>query len=135
TLTVVQGMQPGQRYVFDQRTICTIGRSDDCHLRLPKNFAHLDVSRHHCLLNIDPPQVRVRDLGSRNGTYVNGVKIGQRPMGQTPEEAAATELPEYSLHADDELQIGGTLLRVAVTGETIQALEGAEGSGRPGQKR
>ncbi|KYC36281.1 hypothetical protein WA1_52005 [Scytonema hofmannii PCC 7110] len=39
-------------------------------------------SRYHCLLDINPPDIRVRDFGSRNGTYVNGKKIGQRQPKQ-----------------------------------------------------
>ena len=34
--------------------------------------------RRHCLLDINPPDIRVRDFGSLNGTYVNGTMIGQR---------------------------------------------------------
>ena len=46
-----------------------IGRADDCHLQIPSRF----VSRHHCELIVDERdrQVRVRDLGSQNGTFVN----------------------------------------------------------------
>jgi len=126
TLTVVQGVQPGREYDFDGRMICTVGRAGDCSLQLPNDFIHLDVSRHHCLLDVDPPHVRVRDLGSRNGTYVNGIKIGQRPRGQTPEEAAAADLPEQPLHAGDELKVGSTVLRVVITGEDTPAPEAAE---------
>ena len=46
-----------------------IGRAEDCHLQLPSRF----VSRHHCELIVDDRDhlVRVRDLGSQNGTFVN----------------------------------------------------------------
>jgi pSer/pThr/pTyr-binding forkhead associated (FHA) protein len=46
-----------------------IGRAEDCNLRLPNRF----VSRHHCelLVNGRDHVVRVRDLGSQNGTFVN----------------------------------------------------------------
>ena len=33
------------------------------------------VSRHHCVLLVDGDTVFVRDLGSRNGTFVNGDRI------------------------------------------------------------
>jgi len=36
------------------------------------------------LLDINPPDIRVRDFGSKNGTFVNGEKIGQREAYQTP---------------------------------------------------
>ncbi len=44
-----------------------VGRSPDCDLQLN----HEQVSRHHCVILRDEYTVRVRDLGSRNGTLVN----------------------------------------------------------------
>ncbi len=46
-----------------------IGRAQDCHLQISSRF----VSRHHCELIVDERdhRVRVRDLGSQNGTFVN----------------------------------------------------------------
>lgn len=48
-----------------------IGRGDDCHMR-PNNEL---VSRHHCVFNLDDFSVRLRDLGSTNGTFVNDEQI------------------------------------------------------------
>lgn len=48
-----------------------IGREDDCHLRPNSDM----ISRHHCAFTIDDYAVRLRDLGSTNGTYVNGERI------------------------------------------------------------
>jgi pSer/pThr/pTyr-binding forkhead associated (FHA) protein len=45
-----------------------VGREQDCHLR-PNNDL---VSRHHCVFLTDDYGVRLRDLGSTNGTRVNG---------------------------------------------------------------
>jgi pSer/pThr/pTyr-binding forkhead associated (FHA) protein len=45
-----------------------IGRAEDCDVR-PESDR---VSRHHCVFKVDEYTVRVRDLGSKNGTYVNG---------------------------------------------------------------
>jgi serine/threonine-protein kinase len=36
------------------------------------------ISRRHCELFYDPPQLRVRDLGSVNGTYINGRRLGEQ---------------------------------------------------------
>jgi len=47
-----------------------IGRETDCNLR-PENDL---ISRHHCVLRRDAYGLRVRDLGSKNGTFVNGQK-------------------------------------------------------------
>jgi eukaryotic-like serine/threonine-protein kinase len=117
TLTVVRGLDPGKEYTFRERTLCTVGRGPDCLLQLPDDPAHLDVSRRHCLLDIDPPRVRVRDLGSRNGTYVNGLNIGQRPRGLTPAAGSGMELPEHALEDGDEVRVGGTVFRVCIGGQ------------------
>jgi pSer/pThr/pTyr-binding forkhead associated (FHA) protein len=49
-----------------------IGREEDCHLRPDSEF----ISRHHCVLLLDDYTLRVRDLGSKNGTFVNGDRVG-----------------------------------------------------------
>jgi FHA domain len=49
-----------------------IGRAKDCQLRLDSNL----VSTHHCVLLLDEYALRIRDLGSKNGTIVNGIRIG-----------------------------------------------------------
>jgi len=50
---------------------CAIGTHESNDLRLtdPK------VSRFHCEILFDGPEARVRDLGSRNGTIVDGVRV------------------------------------------------------------
>src|SRR5262245_42023015 len=48
-----------------------IGRSDECHLR-PKSDA---ISRNHCAILVREDDVSIRDLNSRNGTYVNDEKV------------------------------------------------------------
>src|ERR1700704_2250284 len=88
TLTVTKGKLKGEEFVFDDRTTCIIGRANDCSPCVPDDQDHKTISRHHCLLDINPPDIRVRDFGSLNGTYVNGHKIGQRTRQQTPAEAA-----------------------------------------------
>ncbi|MEA5620595.1 FHA domain-containing protein, partial [Cronbergia sp. UHCC 0137] len=55
---------------------------------------------------MNPPNIRIRDLGSLNGTYVNGQKIGQRQRDQTPEEAAKLNFPEYDLENHHQVQAG-----------------------------
>src|ERR1043166_970052 len=85
-LTFTQGPLMGQEHIIEERATCLIGRSGECNPQIPEDPAHKMVSRHHCLLDINPPDVRVRDFGSMNGTFVNGAKIGQRPKGMSREE-------------------------------------------------
>ena len=49
-----------------------IGREEDCDLRPDSRL----VSRHHCVFLQDGYTMRLRDLGSKNGTFVNGRRIG-----------------------------------------------------------
>jgi eukaryotic-like serine/threonine-protein kinase len=111
-LTVTQGQLQGQQYIFDSRTTCIIGRSPDCNPQLPSDKENLVISRYHCLLDINPPDIRIRDFGSKNGTYVNDKKIGQRQAGETPEEAAKLEFPEYDLQSGDEIKLGNTVFKI-----------------------
>lgn len=114
TLKVLQGALSSSEYVFDETTSCIIGRANDCSPQLPTDEAHRTVSRHHCLLDINPPDIRVRDLGSLNGTYVNGKKIGQREKSMSPEQGAHMALPEHDLKHGDEIQVGNTVFMVEI---------------------
>ena len=48
-----------------------IGRGEGAHLRPSSDL----VSRHHCGITVEDGQVIVEDLGSRNGTFVNGEQL------------------------------------------------------------
>jgi pSer/pThr/pTyr-binding forkhead associated (FHA) protein len=108
TVTATGGPCKGREFVFTSRTLCTVGRSDNCLLRIQGDGSNLTVSRRHCVLDIDPPTVRVRDLGSLNGTFVNGRKIGQREKGTPPWEAVPADLDGVELRAGDRLVVGSS---------------------------
>ena len=63
-----------------------VGREQDCHLRPNSDL----ISRHHCVFTIDDYSVRLRDLGSTNGTRVNGKPV----------------IGEITLAAGDTISIG-----------------------------
>jgi pSer/pThr/pTyr-binding forkhead associated (FHA) protein len=104
TLTITEGNLKGQEFTFESRTTCIIGRAKDCYPKIPDDDKHRTISRYHCLLDINPPDIRVRDFGSKNGTFVNGEKIGQREAHQTPEQAANIQFPEFDLQGGDEFK-------------------------------
>ena len=126
TLSVTQGTLKGEAFRFDERSTCIMGRSKECHPQLPNDDAHRKISRHHCLLDINPPDIRVRDFGSLNGTYVNGKKIGQRRKDQSLEEAQSQKFPEYDLKEGDEIQLGDTIFRVEICVPAVCTDCGAE---------
>lgn len=72
TLHVVAGPQTGRDFTFDQHDTFMIGRSEDSQFCLPHDRF---FSRHHCILEIAPPQCFLRDLSSTNGTFVNGIRV------------------------------------------------------------
>ena len=110
-LLVTEGPMKGKEFCFDEHDTFLFGRIEDCHICLPTDTK---VSRHHFLLEVNPPDVRIRDLGSMNGTHVNGRKCGGREQGETPEEGAKRRHPEVDLKDGDRIQVGDTVLVVHV---------------------
>lgn len=123
TLFVTHGALTGRAFEFEERTSCLIGRHPECGLQLPADAAHKTISRHHALLDINPPQARIRDFGSLNGTFVNGQKIGARARHQSAEEGAEGQYPERDLHDGDEIRAGDTVFRVAIETDASDGLQ------------
>ncbi|NNJ23999.1 FHA domain-containing protein [Alienimonas chondri] len=75
-LVVRGGKHEGKRIVLERGRFL-IGREQDCNLRPSSDL----VSRHHCVFHVDDFTVRLRDLGSTNGTLVNGERLsGERTL-------------------------------------------------------
>jgi pSer/pThr/pTyr-binding forkhead associated (FHA) protein len=110
-LTVTEGVMRGKEFVFDEHDTFLLGRMDDCHICLPDDPC---VPRHHFILEINPPDARIRDLGSLNDTYVNGKKYGGRQMGETPEEGYLREYPQVDIHDEDEIEVGNTIMQISL---------------------
>ncbi|MHC4562542.1 MAG: FHA domain-containing protein [Planctomycetota bacterium] len=73
-----------------------VGRGDECAVRVPA----ASVSRQHCELINDGEHIRVKDMNSANGTFVNGERMG-----------------EGVLAAGDRLTVGHVNFVVRVDGE------------------
>ncbi|QDT65435.1 FHA domain-containing protein [Calycomorphotria hydatis] len=69
-LKVVGGKHAGKMIPLPKGKFL-IGREKDCHLRPSSEL----ISRHHCVFNLDDYTVRLRDLGSTNGTLVNEKRL------------------------------------------------------------
>ncbi|HEX8890165.1 MAG TPA: FHA domain-containing serine/threonine-protein kinase [Pyrinomonadaceae bacterium] len=104
TLRVLSGPHAGRSFIFDQHDTFLIGRADTAHLCLPDDRY---FSRNHCILEIAPPRAFLRDLGSLNGTYVNGQKV-----------------QEVYLKNGDRIQGGQTMLSVEVTADQPAQFQG-----------
>jgi len=91
-----------------QRT--TIGRADTNTLTIQDS----SISEHHCEIYDNGDDVIVRDLGSRNGTVVNGelLQKAQRPLahGQTVKFGAVEARLEITAHLSTETSTDVTAL-------------------------
>ena len=100
-LKAMTGELRGQEFALSGPTHCVLGRSRSCTLRLPGDAT---VSRQHCLVEMDESGVWAQDLGSLNGTYVNGERIGQRGWIAN-EDATMLQPARQALRDGDELRI------------------------------
>ena len=101
-IEVTRGALAGKKYEYEGVEHIYVGRQDDCGIVLPEKT----VSRYHCLLQIAPPDVKLQDFGSLNGTFLNEEKIGQRERTQTWEEGRALRHDEYTIKDGDVLRLG-----------------------------
>jgi len=85
-LIVASGHQAGTRYVITSEVV-RVGRHPDSDIFLDD----ITVSRHHVELAANATGYSIKDVGSLNGTYLNGERL---------------EDSEASLTNGDELQIG-----------------------------
>ena len=110
-LKISQGKDAGKIFAFTEHDTFVFGRMDDCHACIPDDT---QVSRHHFILEVNPPAACLRDLGSMNGTHVNGAKFGAREKGETPEQGAKRRYPEVTLKHGDRIKVGRTEMEVSV---------------------
>lgn len=95
TLRVITGPLVGQCFRFQEHATLVAGRSRKAQLRLSEDRV---LSRFHCRFEIRPPDCVVVDLGSRNGTRVNGVKV-----------------KTLNLSDGDTVKLGDTCLKIEVS--------------------
>jgi len=114
-LSIEKGPLTGHKFEFACHDTLIFGRSKrDCHVSLQDDGY---ISRHHFILEVNPPQVQIRDLGSRNGTYVNGIKYGGRNKNGAPGESSNSRFPTIKLSNGDVIRVGKTLFRLTINGE------------------
>ena len=122
TIEIIKGEGAGQKFEYEDAERIFVGRQADCGIVLPEKT----VSRYHCLLDINPPTVKLQDFGSLNGTFLNDVKIGQRERDKSWEEASRDAHKEYELHDGDVIGIGKKCrLKCTVEEPDIMAISGA----------
>jgi adenylate cyclase len=91
-MTVLAGPEQGHTFKI-ARPNTTIGRSNTCEVVINDPL----VSRQHCQILLGMGGINIRDLGSTNGTFLNGVRVTESP-----------------LRNQDVISIGGTRFRFSV---------------------
>ena len=95
-LEIRMGTGPAIRHQLDETQV-VLGRAPDLKLTLD----HHTVSRRHAEVFCDPfGRWWIRDLGSTNGSRVNGVQVGELVLG-----------------AGDRIELGDTVIIVEVAGD------------------
>ena len=111
-LRATNGEREGQAFVLENEADYILGRARECSCVLDDPLGI--VSQWHCRIRVHAPFVGIQDLGSRNGTQVNGTSIGhceKRPLG---EEFRPEVYAEYLLEDGDTLRIAGYEFQVEI---------------------
>lgn len=74
------------------KDLSLVGRKDNCDLRLQ----HKSVSKHHCVIVKTDGLLLLRDLGSTNGTRVNGQRV--RRAALLPNDVLGVASLKYRVH-------------------------------------
>ncbi|HAF17773.1 MAG: FhaA domain-containing protein [Thermacetogeniaceae bacterium] len=90
-VTIVSGPDQGKSITIKRDASYYIGRKSTNHLVL----TDINASRDHAYLELRNGVLHIVDLGSRNGTYVDGIRVEQ-----------------YELEDGDQFQIGDNLFRI-----------------------
>lgn len=82
TFVHMDGSKKGQTEVF-QQPLVSVGRDPSNQLVFDP-YKDVDVSSRHAQFLIQGEQLMLQDLGSRNGTFLNGQRIGNQPTPVPP---------------------------------------------------
>jgi pSer/pThr/pTyr-binding forkhead associated (FHA) protein len=113
-ITLVLFKKDGSQRAFSlPSNVTVIGRRHDCDLCVPL----MVVSRRHCQLTANSEAVKIRDLDSQSGTFLNGKRIS-----------------DGVLKAGDYLTIGPLTFQVQINGEPTQVAPPPQAKPAPAKK-
>jgi len=100
TLSLI--VEGGKSYNFSSGKI-RIGRDSECDLPLD----HLMVSRIHCEIDFSSDEIRIKDLNSTNGIYVNGEKVSSAKLRLGDRLTIGENGPELMVGGSGRVRSGG----------------------------
>lgn len=137
-LSVIQGTLKGKELLFNKKGKIIIGRSPDSDLVFPIN--ENKISRFHCMIDFNPPNILLKDLDSLNGTFINGNKYGGCRNIRSPKDNIVYNYKQYinenyleednfiyHLKNNDEITIGNNnIIKVNINYIDNEVLPGYE---------
>lgn len=121
-LEVTHGSMKGKCFEYHSHNVFLLGRRSHCHATIDDDY----VSRHQFLLEACPPSVRLTDLDSTHGTFVNDRKYGGRvPANATPGDPTRGPA-SVDLSDGDRIRVGKTELLVRIIESAASAPVDAE---------
>ncbi len=111
-LVVQTGKYKGKRLKIGDSELI-IGRDEDAAVRIGSS----EVSRQHCLLTPTDEGLSVRDLGSRNGTFVDGAPIGPSEEVLLKPGVSLTVGPMTFQLIDTTVEVKGPTESAAISGK------------------
>jgi len=105
-LRFISGKYQGGEFPLRMNREIIIGRSSDLDMVLVEDM----VSRRHAKISSSDADVFIQDMGSTNGTFVNGEKIAGRAL----------------LHEGDRILVGTSIIKVVAVDATATATSEAE---------
>ena len=107
TVEVTAGPAKGKLFAFEQPDLFIVGRAKDSRISLP-NDPYL--SRQHFVMELAPPNCKITDLDSKNGTFVNNVRYGGRK--HDPKIKQAPSGVKTVTIQNGEVVVGDTRLKI-----------------------
>ena len=114
-IEVVDGSCSGRRFEFEEQDTFMIGRADDCNCVITGDGT---FSRHHLFIEINQANVTLKDLGSLNGTTINGRRIYQG-RGQDVDPEMAEPSQPVGLHDGDKIGAGNNTLLLRILSPAV----------------
>ncbi|MCD8352309.1 MAG: FHA domain-containing protein [Planctomycetaceae bacterium] len=71
-IKILEPDRPERNLVYTTGVDIIMGRASTCDVRIENDPM---ISRLHAGVHIDPPRIAIRDLGSRNGIVINGIRF------------------------------------------------------------
>ena len=107
-LRFISGKYQGGEFPLRMNREIIIGRSSDLDMVLVEDM----VSRRHAKISSTDAEVYIQDMGSTNGTFVNGEKIAGRAL----------------LHEGDRILVGTSIIKVVAVEGSDRAAERGRGA-------